>query len=448
MDFGDLDNISDDLPTDFKTALHSATDLSKQGPRFDEIKNMAMIRLPSVEDITHGKVKVAGVMEACANVADTGHAYTEATAEFANVLLKVADMKDEIRVAKADVVRAIEAVERIKQMIIDLEQHRDDYQEYMKEAQRKYEEEVEKMKEDYHDMSDELRAEYKAKITAKFNEYQEVFKESRNNYNSQMSRLIESITEKNFGLKKHSINQRGMIMSLYIEFCDAYFYHSFSVCDTAKIPLMSDSFELLLEKLSDIKWDSITSPTNLPGIPQEFGPVHIYLEDKADQYIYPISTLKNQSMIDVNLKEWDVNHNFDNFWRVRINMIRIVLLNGTGHPIQSPGDAFGEEIKSQITFPTIFNDTFFDHESYTFLCQNYFCNADYMTNQDEVIFASSCEVADEFSELNYKPAPDGIFNIHLRNADQIADLGNLVKVKVEFAGSYIPFKGEKMEWIY
>ena len=144
---------------------------------------------------------------------------------------------------------------------------------------------------------------------------------------------------------------------------------------------MSDSFELLLEKLSNIKWDSITSPSNLPGIPQEFGPVHIYLEDKADQYTYPISTLKNQSMIDVNLKVWVVNDNFDNFWRVRINMMRIVLLYGTEHPIQSPGDAFGEEIKSQITFPTIFNDTFLDHDSYTFLCQNYFCNADYRTNQ-------------------------------------------------------------------
>ena len=56
----------------------------------------------------------------------------------------------------------------------------------------------------------------------------------------------------------------------------------------------------------------------------------------------------------------------------------------------------------------------------------------------DVTFRSSCEVNDEFSELNYKPTPDGIFSIWLPNAEALA-MSDVAKVKVEFGGSYIPY---------
>merc|ERR550519_711353 len=224
-----------------------------------------------------------------------------------------------------------------------------------------------------------------------------------------------------------------MIQALYIDFCDAYFYHSFSVCEITNIPMMSDSFEVLLQKLADIKWDSITSASNLDGIPISFDPVYIIVEDQLDQYKYPISTLKNQSRIDVNLKDHDEHHNFDRFWRIRLDMLRIILLDANDKPIKSPGEDLGEEIQSLVTFPTVFNDTNNDHKSHTFLCQNFYCTADYITNdQDDVIFRSSCKVDQEFSNLNYKPSPDGIFSIFLQNSDQI-EMDALAKVKVEFS---------------
>merc|ERR1739838_813903 len=236
-----------------------------------------------------------------------------------------------------------------------------------------------------------------------------------------------------------------MIMELYIDYCDAKFYHSFTDCKST-IPLMSDKFEVLLDKLSEIKWDSITDSNNLPGIPIKFGPVKITVEDDLDQYRYPISTLKKESRIDVNIKEHDPYHNLDKYWRVRIDMIRIVLLDENEDPLPSPGDELGEEIQSLITFPTIFNDTDYFKAGHTFLCQDYFCPADYYATEAGVTFRSDCSVDEEFTNLNYKPSHDGIFTFFLGNAEQL-EMDRLAKVKVEFAGSYIAHPGQTIEWI-
>ena len=384
IDMPELDKLSDDLTTEFKSALHEATELVKNGPTFDQLKSTAQNRMPGFSDACENNVDVSGMMEAMSNVADTGHALTEATSKFADVVLELANTKDELRVAQNDVDRAIKEVQRIKEMLDEFEEHRDDYLVYMAEAQLTYEYEVNKMKSQYHNMSDAMREEYKDRITASFQQYQQVFLQQRAQYNSGLSQLITSITEKSYGLKSHSMTQRGMILSLYIDFCDAYFYHSFSVCDETDIPLMSDSFELLLEKLSDIKWDSVTSDSNLEGVPIDFGPNWIIIEDQPDLYKYPVRSLRNTSQMDFNLKDYDEINAWDRFWRIRLDMLRITLLDETDHPIPSPGQQFGQEIQSLITFPTVFNDTTIDRESHTFLCQNFYCTADYVTSEGNI----------------------------------------------------------------
>ncbi len=61
------------------------------------------------------------------------------------------------------------------------------------------------------------------------------------------------------------MNQRAMILSLYADFCDTQFYHSFTPCTVTQAPLMSDEFEVLLQKLNEIQWATLTSADNLPG---------------------------------------------------------------------------------------------------------------------------------------------------------------------------------------
>ena len=61
-------------------------------------------------------------------------------------------------------------------------------------------------------------------------------------------------------------------------------------------------------------------------------------------------------------------------------------------------------------------------------------------------FVSECEIDSDFSDYNYKPAPDGLFTVKLANPDQI-DVERIAKLGVEFAGSYVPRDVKNMEWI-
>ncbi len=63
---------------------------------------------------------------------------------------------------------------------------------------------------------------------------------------------------------KYVANQTGIYFKFF--FClFLQFYHSFTKCTQSQTPLMSDSFDLLLKKLTEIQWDTLTSMNNLPG---------------------------------------------------------------------------------------------------------------------------------------------------------------------------------------
>ncbi len=89
--------------------------------------------------------------------------------------------------------------------------------------------------------------------------------------------------------------------------------------------------------------------------------------------------MKNNSRVDINLFDYDVYHNFDKFWRIRLDMMRVVLLDEFDRPISSPGVEFGQYILVRITYPTIFNDTNIHRDKLSFLAQDFFCAADYYT---------------------------------------------------------------------
>jgi hypothetical protein len=57
-----------------------------------------------------------------------------------------------------------------------------------------------------------------------------------------------------------------------------------------------------------------------------------------------------------------------------------------------------------------------------------------------VDFINACEVADEFSSTNYQPAPDGFFTFQLINGHDTVDYDLIHKMKIEFSGSFIPFR--------
>jgi hypothetical protein len=303
----------------------------------------------------------------------------------------------------------------------------------------------------YHNISDELRAEFKEKITLSFNNFQTSFASLSKSYDRQIFLVISSIHQKFYGLKEHSMTQRAMILSLYLDFCDAEFYNSFKSCEDQNLPYMSDDIDSLLGKLIDIQWESVISNEQIPGTPIEFN--GDFTIDSVTNTLYGgknnfiVGTLKNTSHVGINLRDLDVENRFDDFWRLRLETITLQLLDADSKPIQSAGTGFGQEIQIKIRYPTIFNDTDNYKNSNSFLAQNFACNSDYVTTGEganDIEWKSECKVGQTFSKKNYKPSPDGVYTFKIENPETI-DMESLDKIKIMFTGTRIRFNTRKIQ---
>lgn len=205
---------------------------------------------------------------------------------------------------------------------------------------------------------------------------------------------------------------------------------------------MSDDIDTLLDKLIQIQWESVVSNEEIPGVPIEFqgtfnitpGPDNL-IDGKKN---YLVDNLKNTGEVEINLRELDFTNRFDDFWRIRIERLTMVLYNKEGQLIQSPGNNFGETIRFRIRYPTLFNDTDFRKNSVSFLAQNFQCNSDYTTDGSEINFESDCSVTEDFSMRDYKPSVDGVFSFKIENPGDI-DMESVSQLAVNFFGSRIRF---------
>ena len=61
------------------------------------------------------------------------------------------------------------------------------------------------------------------------------------------------------------------------------------------------------------------------------------------------------------------------------------------------------------------------------------------TDNGQNTFSERCKVDSEFSFYNYKASPDGIYKFHLINDESTLDYTKVDKLRVQLAGSWIPF---------
>ena len=385
IDFSDIADINLQLNTNFKDALHNAVEMKLKGPDFDEIERTATIKIGIMNQATNNEIEGAdNVMMACTSVSDVGHQLINEASDFADKVLQLSERNDELIVARQDMNRTVAEIEHIRLMLIELKQEMEDFMNNRDQAREEYEQHLKDLEEQYNTITAEQKEEFRKKITESFLQFQTTFRSIAESYNNKMYDLLSGIHQKFYGLKEHSMNQRSMIMSLFIEYCDADFYHSFTPCDDLKLPLMSDELDTLLDKLKDIEWNSITSSENIPGTPIEFSGWFVIQEDSSENYghknNYIVETLKSKHEVDINLRDLDVENHFDDFWRVRLERLTLVLLDANNYPIQSNGTSFGKEIQIRIQYPTIFNDTDNNGDQQSFLALNFACNSDYVTS--------------------------------------------------------------------
>ena len=266
LEFNDIDDSTSDPSTDFLTALNQAVNLKLKGPKFDELKNIADNQLTIVNQQTDfGISGMDKLIMAYSRVSTMGKSLISEVSEFADTVLSLAERKDNLAVAENDLLRAIDQVRSIQESIEELEQSKNDYQNNMNNIQQDYQDAIKEMEEKYINMTQEMREEFRIAITTKFEAFKDVFKEMRAQYLASLDNIVSDVQGKIYGLRSASMNQRSMLLVLYKDYCDALFYHGFVQCDQDDIPLLGDEMSVLLDKLFNLQWDSISNINNLPS---------------------------------------------------------------------------------------------------------------------------------------------------------------------------------------
>ena len=194
---------------------------------------------------------------------------------------------------------------------------------------------------------------FEKEVMAKYDNFTTTFDGLRNSYNDQMNNLAVSLQEKMFGLKDASMNQRSMIMPIFISSCDNLFYNAFHACDQSDMPLMSEDFSKLIEELNAIDltyafaMDQIANEhieqfgegDNVEG-PYAFAITDAGLPRPDGNYTrsYPVTSLRETGTMTINMKDYDLSREFDEYWRVRLDMVRLVMYQIDGSPVPSPGN--------------------------------------------------------------------------------------------------------------
>eukprot|EP00088_Acartia_fossae_P001268 TRINITY_DN10475_c0_g1_i5.p1 TRINITY_DN10475_c0_g1~~TRINITY_DN10475_c0_g1_i5.p1 ORF type:complete len:582 (-),score=116.34 TRINITY_DN10475_c0_g1_i5:401-2050(-) len=442
----DLDDLADNdyqIDTNFQNCLNNMVDLKMKTSSFDELQNQATIKFAAMNAATNYEILGCDTMEmALMKVAQLGHEMVDESVRFSDIILRLTQENGNLAVAMKDQKKALEQIESIEKEIKDFNKMMKYFSQDKEKAQAEYEKEIEDMKNHYADITEEMRNEYKKKITASFDSFQATFESLTGKYELKLSDLITSIHQKFYGLKEESMNQRSIILTLYTDYCDAYFYNTLKECDESDIPYMSDSFDVLLRKLKQIQWNSVVAPEEIDGTPQYFDfPFCIDSSDKETLFggkrNLIIETLRNTSEVSINLKDLDVFNGFNDMWRIRIESMTFILLNEANQPIKSSGTNFGQQIKLQIKYPTSFNDTDAENNNIGFMGQTFFCNADYISDGKDIDQLSECNIQEEFSTKNYKASPDGLYTFKVGNPDMV-DLASVSKIALRASGSSIP----------
>ena len=157
------------------------------------------------------------------------------------------------------------------------------------------------------------------------------------------------------------------------------------------------------------------------------------IEDTAD--LKPIFTLKKENETSINFKDWIDTEKFEQQWRFRIKEMTVFLLDSNDKVITRDGN---KDIQIQIIFPMSFEDIDMNGNSHTFLAQHFHCVSSYTSQSLLNLIQKTtehCKVDKEFSNLNYKPSPNGAFSLKTLSND--LDLGSVAKLKIGLKGSFV-----------
>merc|ERR1719320_1944325 len=154
-------DISLDAAFNWRGALENAYYLKDQTNKFHDMDILGRTKVESVGHATDYEVDPAGLQQALSTYNDRGSQLIQETANFAELMMHLADLYNELEVAEIDLQHAIEQVTRIEEMLKDLNQEHDDYIDWMNQHRDDYQDKCDEFEEAYHKNSTAAKEAFK-----------------------------------------------------------------------------------------------------------------------------------------------------------------------------------------------------------------------------------------------------------------------------------------------
>ena len=388
LSFDASNAITIDLSLDYRKTLATATEIQLQAPKFINLKLFGEIVVERMNRVTDNDIdSIIDMQKALIGASDTGKLMITQASLTADTLLKLLKQKDELEISINDKERTVVEMRKIESELEDFKTNLKQTSEKKYEAKLKYERDVQELKDNYNTATNSQKENYRTKVTRSFNKLQNEVKSLESKYFIQLSSLQTSIHHKFIGLREHSMNQRLMVLDLFMNYCDVAFYHSFTTCENFDLPSISDDFGIILDKLSKLKWNTILSKYKIDGNPQKFGREFIInpaTETKPNGNLSLIvQTFKETGQIYINLAHLEDGQKILKMYRrIRVKTVRIQLLDQEENIIYSKNS---KHVTIKIEYPKQFIDCDNQQSAHNFWGQGFTCTSVYGRGKYRVI---------------------------------------------------------------
>ena len=379
------DDISIDMSLDYRKTLTTATNLKLQAPKFINLKVFGEIVLERMNQMTRNELSsVIDMQKALMGASETGELMITEASHTADILLKLLKTKGELEISLNDKKRTIKEIQKIESELKDFKTKLIQTLERKEQAKLEYESDLDELNTNYNTATNSQKQQYRMKVTSSFNKLKTAVEFFETNYFNQISSLQTSIHQKFIGLRDHSMNQRFQVLDLFMNYCDVEFYHSFTSCENLGFPSISDDFGVILDKLSNLKWNAILSDYKIDGTPQEFSEQFTIdptteMNPTGNKSLI-VQTFKEKGHVYINLKNLEEGQELlKRFRRIRVETIKMKLLDQNTSTIYNKNskDLNGDKIIIKIEYPTQFVDYDKDYRAHSFLGQRFSCASEY-----------------------------------------------------------------------
>ena len=286
-------------------------------------------------------------------VADVGEAYVLQVVAFSKELLKfrAKERNYQFALKQQRFVENTWSLQELNQTLITMKtDHKKSFDKLSK-ASKTLKRQVEEISQSFETESEELRKQHIEALNASLTSMQREFDAYERKQDSYYQKLIGQLGRQILLEEEGNLDQRLILQDLLDDICDALFYMYFDA-DCSDLDMkIEDSYDKMVEKLSNIKWEIIRKNEENAGNMHNSDEKVMFVRDPSI-----ISALRENKTVLVNLKEHLEDQSYQYQIHFRVYGMKIYFLDENDNTLFSRGTDFSSGALVQIGLPALFKD--------------------------------------------------------------------------------------------